>query len=179
LTAPISPHTVGVVGSGTDEHDALARPIGELLAQLGVNLLTGGGRGVMTAVSRAFVRHPRERGISIGVIPCASLADRRTSRAGYPNAFVELAIRTHLPLSGDEGTGDLSRNHINVLSCDALVALPGGPGTASEVSLAVRYGKPIVVFAPAPALVRHFPPSVDRFESLDRVRQFLRSHVGR
>ena len=27
-----------------------------------------------------------------------------------------------------------------------LVALPGGPGTASEVSLALRYRKPLIVF---------------------------------
>jgi predicted Rossmann-fold nucleotide-binding protein len=52
----IAEQTVGVMGSGTHEHDALGREIGQLLARLGVNLLTGGGPGVMTSVSRAFVQ---------------------------------------------------------------------------------------------------------------------------
>jgi uncharacterized protein (TIGR00725 family) len=158
-------HTVGVMGSGVDEHDELARPVGELLAELGVNLLTGGGHGVMTAVSRAFVRSPRASGISIGVIPCASLSNRARQKPGYPNPFVELPIFTHLPLSGDEGTADLSRNHINVLTSDAIVALPGGDGTASEVTLARRYGKPVMMF--------------DRAAEIDNVRTFLLSSLLR
>src|SRR5262249_5347885 len=132
----LSTRTVGVMGSGTFEHDEYARPVGEALAHLGVNLLTGGGGGVMTAVSRAVNRAPRPQGISIGIIPCASESDRGTPKAGYPNEFVELAIYTHLPFSGPQGTHDLSRNHINMLSCAAIVALPGGEGTAAEVSLA-------------------------------------------
>jgi len=136
--------TIGVMGSGTDEHDDLAAPVGTLIAALGANLLTGGGQGVMRAVSRAFTSYHGERGVCVGIIPCASVADRRTAKAGYPNEFVELAIRTHLPYSGPLGTDDLSRNHINVLSSDAVVALTGGEGTASEVALARRYGVPVV-----------------------------------
>ena len=79
--------TVGVIGSGTDEHDEHARPVGEALAELGVNLLTGGGGGVMKAVSRAFTR-AAHRGISIGISPCASLTDRATPKANYANEFV-------------------------------------------------------------------------------------------
>ena len=79
-------------------------PLGETLADLGVNLLTGGGGGVMTSVSRAFTRRPNRRGICIGIIPCASESDRATPRDGYPNEFVELAIYTHLPYSGAQGT---------------------------------------------------------------------------
>jgi uncharacterized protein (TIGR00725 family) len=174
----LSRHTVGVMGSGTVEHDEYARPVGEALAGLGVNLLTGGGGGVMTAVSRAFTRSPRRQGISIGVIPCASESDRGTPKAGYPNEFVELAIYTHLPYSGHEGTHDLSRNHINVLSCAAIVALPGEEGTAAEVSLAIRYGKPLIVYSPAAHLVQRFPTSVRRVDSIAELTQFLRAHVA-
>src|SRR5262247_2430350 len=155
--ATAAKQTVGVIGSGTFEHEAYARAVGELLAELGVNLLTGGGRGVMTAVSRAFSRRPRTRGICIGIIPCESEADRARPKAGYPNEFVELAIHTHLPYSGTEGTHDLSRNHINVLSCAAIVALPGEAGTASEIELAIRYGKPVIAYSTNPTLVEHFP----------------------
>lgn len=56
----------------------------------------------------------------------------------YPNPHVELAIATHLPVSGKEGMSASSRNHINILTSDAVVALPGSHGTASEVQLATR-----------------------------------------
>jgi uncharacterized protein (TIGR00725 family) len=169
--------TVGVIGSGTDEHDALARPVGEALAELGVNLLTGGGPGVMRAVSRAFTRSSHHRGICIGIIPCASRSARATPKPGYPNEFVELAIYTHLPYSGEQGTDDLSRNHINVLSCAAIIALPGEAGTASEMSLAIRYGKPLIAYAPSPGFVQLIPASVRRGDSIDGVKAFLRACI--
>ena len=178
MTPTLARHTVGVMGSGTAAHHSCARAVGKLLARLGVNVLTGGGGGVMAAVSGAFVAHPGRRGISIGIIPCASESDRGTPKAGYPNAFIELPIFTHLPLSGREGTDDLSRNHINVLSCAAIVALPGAEGTASEVTLAVRYGKPVVIYTPVPDLVRHFPASVERVTGIDQVERFLRRHLA-
>jgi uncharacterized protein (TIGR00725 family) len=178
MTPTLARQTVGVMGSGSSEHHEHADPIGALLADLEVNLLTGGGRGVMTSVSRAYLAHRRGLGISIGIIPCVSEADRATPPAGYPNEFVELPIYTHLPYSGPLGTQDLSRNHVNVLSCAAIVALPGEAGTASEVSLAIRYGKPIVAFSADPALVRHFALSVPRVTTIDAVRQFLRRHLA-
>ncbi|HVH25277.1 MAG TPA: hypothetical protein VM818_00910 [Vicinamibacterales bacterium] len=174
--ATLSARTVGVMGSGSAEHEDYAGPVGEALAELGVNLLTGGGGGVMTAVSRAFTARRDRRGICIGIIPCASETDRMTPRAGYPNQFIELAIYTHLPYSGRLGMHDLSRNHINVLSCAAIVALPGEEGTATEVSLAQQYGKPVVAYASVSA-IRHFPQSVRRVESVAELKQFLRPYL--
>src|SRR5512132_2477961 len=95
----VANQTVGVMGSATDEHDVLGRDIGELFARLGVNLLTGGGQGVMTSVSRAFVQTSRKRGICIGIIPCFSESERSRPKDGYPNEFVELPMYTHLPHS--------------------------------------------------------------------------------
>jgi uncharacterized protein (TIGR00725 family) len=169
--------TVGVMGSGTYEHEALATGVGELLARLGVNLLTGGGRGVMTSVSRAFVKAPRSKGVCIGVIPCFSEAERSRPQDGYPNPFVELAIYTHLPFSGSRGREDLSRNHINVLSSAAIIALPGEQGTASEVSLALDYRKPVIVYSTDTHQVGHFPASVERAASLLHVERFLIRHL--
>jgi uncharacterized protein (TIGR00725 family) len=178
MSARLAPQTVGVLGSGSLEHDEYARPVGELLADLGVNLLTGGGRGVMTAVCRAFTRHRRGPGICIGILPCESASDRSTPKAGYPNEFVELAIRTHLPRSGTQGLDDLSRNHINVLSSTVLVALPGEYGTAAEISLAVRYQRPVMAFGPASAWVCEFPASVPRADRLEDVKRFLNEQLG-
>lgn len=174
----LAEETLGVIGSGSDEYDDLAKQVGQLLAQLGVNLLTGGGRGVMTSVSRAFTQAQRERGICIGIIPCASERERNRPKDGYPNQFIELAIYTHLPHSGDRGKEDLSRNHINVLSCAALIALPGGAGTAAEISLAVDYQKPVIIYSPHQSLVQHFPPSVRRATTLDEVKRFLQERIS-
>ena len=38
----------------------------------------------------------------------------------------------------------MSRNHLTVLSADAIVALPGGAGTRSEVELALEYHRPLM-----------------------------------
>jgi uncharacterized protein (TIGR00725 family) len=178
MPATLALQTVGVIGSGTSEHEEYASAVGETLADLGVNLLTGGGRGVMTSVSRAFTQRPRTRGICIGIIPCESETDRARPKAGYPNEFVELAIHTHLPYSGTEGLHDLSRNHINVLSCAAIVALPGEAGTASEIELAIRYGKPVIAYSADPALVEHFPRSVRRAINIGDVKDFLRTRLA-
>jgi uncharacterized protein (TIGR00725 family) len=165
------------MGSGVDAHEALAADVGKLLAELEVNLLTGGGGGVMKAVSRAFVRARRGRGVCIGVIPCRELG-AALPPDGYPNEFVELAIRTHLPYSGERGEDPLSRNHINVLSCAAVVALPGHAGTVSEVSLALRYRKPVILYAPQRDLSANFPAAVDRATSVDEVRRFVTAHLA-
>lgn len=137
---------VGVMGSGGDEHDDLAAPLGRWLARRGVHLLTGGGRGVMEAVSRAFHGVEGRRGLVIGVLPASD--DGPFPPDGYPNPWIEIAVRTHLPARGDAGDSLRSRNAINVLSADVVVALPGGSGTASEIRLAVRYGRPVVAYRP-------------------------------
>ena len=132
------------MGSGVDSHEDLAAPLGRAIASAGWHLLTGGGAGTMTATSRAFAETPGRAGLCIGVLPGAE--DGAGSPEGYPNPWVEVAIRTHLPLSGAAGTGPNSRNHINVLSADAVVALPGSAGTRSEIALALRYGRPLALY---------------------------------
>jgi predicted Rossmann-fold nucleotide-binding protein len=172
---------VAVVGSGTAA-DPHCEEIGRLLATLGVDLLTGGGRGVMEAVSRAFVETSPRSGIAIGVVPASveplAALERREETAvvydppgGYPNPWVELAIYTPLPDSGLEGTLRSSRNHINVLSADAIVALPGEAGTDSEIWLAVHYGVPIIAYGDHrdDATLHEIP----RARTLADVRDFL------
>jgi uncharacterized protein (TIGR00725 family) len=139
--ARLASTTVGVMGSGSDPHPHLSEPLGRLLARLGVNLLTGGGSGVMEAVAEAFVRSRPHRGISIGVLP-SGRSDTRITPPGYPNPYVQLVVATHLPDRGRKGHLPSSRNHLNVLSSDAIVALPGSYGTQSELHLTRQYDKP-------------------------------------
>ena len=167
---------VGVMGSGTDEHAERAEALGEWLAARGVHLLTGGGRGVMAAVSRGFCRHEPRRGLVLGVLP--SQEGGVEPKDGYPNPWVEIPIRTHLPLSGDQGTHELSRNHINVLTSDLIIALPGGRGTASEAELAQRYGKPIVAYLDARDDIDGLPADIPVVSSLAEVRSFVEGQLA-
>ena len=204
---PIS--VVGVMGSGSSRHAHLADPLGRALARMGVHLLTGGGRGVMEAVSRAFHEVSGRAGLVIGVLPAGDEAPglvgaRRGdappgrlgamagpgdagapaahadpgSPPGYPNPWVELSIRTHLDARGDDGSGTRSRNHINILSSDVVIALPGSAGTASEVELAIRYGRPAMLLGDT-ARAGNLPSSVPATESVEDAVEFVRRVLRR
>ncbi len=168
---------IGVIGSGAEEHSIPAAAVGELLAKLGVHLLTGGGRGVMASVSRAFSETLGREGLVIGILPCRE-DDPARPKHGYPNPWVEIAIPTHLPLSGERGTDPMSRNHINVLASDMLIALPGGPGTVSEAELAVRYAKPIAAFLTSADQLPGLPAAIPVLGTISEVEGFLRTTLG-
>ncbi len=137
---------IGVMGSGREAHEKYAIPLGQWIARHDYHLLTGGGGGVMEAVARAFISVMPRAGLSIGIIPGRPGKSDYHPPVGYPNPYIELPVYTHLPDSGRKGTHPLSRNHINILSSDLLVFLPGGAGTHSELELARRYGKPHICF---------------------------------
>lgn len=167
---------VGVMGSGSQEHRERSEPLGRWLAGLGVHLLTGGGAGVMAAVSESFASTRGRRGSVVGILPAHASGD--SSMAGYPNPWVEIAIRTHLPLTGDRGLDPMSRNHINVLSSDVIVALSGGAGTASEVSLALRYGRPVVVWLDARNPIPGPSPGAQVARTFHEVQRFVEEALG-
>ncbi len=126
---------IGVMGAGdgaTVRALELAEACGEAVARRGWVLLTGGrDAGVMQAASRGAKRV--EGSLTVGILPDDS---------GGASPFVDLAIFT--------GMGN-ARNAINVLSSDVVIAVGGGgPGTASEVALALKSGKPVVLLAPTP-----------------------------
>ena len=169
---------VGVLGSGSVAHEERAATLGRWLAGQGVHLLTGGGGGVMSAVSRAFAEVPDRRGLVIGILPSATQQEASAPRQGYPNPWVEVAVLTHLPMSGPSGAEPMSRNHINVLSSSVLVALPGGAGTASEVSLALRYGRPLIAYLRARDEIPDLPASVRAESDLEKVKAFVRERIA-
>ena len=120
---------VGVMGPGegaTRDEVSAARELGALVAAEGWVLLTGGrASGVMEAASRGA----REAGgLTVGVLPGED--------EGQASEFVDLAIVT--------GMGQ-ARNNVNVLSSRVVVACGMGAGTAAEVALALKAGKPIVL----------------------------------
>ena len=168
---------VGVMGSGSQDHADRAVPIGEWLARLGVHLLTGGGRGVMEAVSGAFHNVQDRKGLVIGILPGDGKA-RAIPGSGYPNSWVEIPIYTHLPLSGKKGTDPMSRNHLNILTSDVLIALPGSEGTSSEVALALHYQRPLVAYLSSREQIKNLSAEAFVTNDFAEVKKFVLSQIG-
>ena len=119
---------IGVMGGAIVDDDALAHAfrLGQLIAENDWVLLNGGrNAGVMEASARGA---SDAGGLVIGILP----GDSTTGVA----PAVDIAIPT--------GMGD-ARNAINVLASRVVVALPGGPGTVSEVALALKAGRNVVM----------------------------------
>ncbi len=170
---------VGVMGSGTRPHTERAEAVGRFLAQEGVHLITGGGGGVMEAVSRAFYTVSPRRGCVLGILPGRVTQEGYASLPGYPNPWVEIPIRTHLPLSGTQGQEPWSRNHINILSACVIIALPGSYGTSSEVALALKYDRPVIAYIDDRNQIPDLPESVHVEGGFEELVDFVRKIIAR
>jgi uncharacterized protein (TIGR00725 family) len=131
---------VGVMGPGAGasrkdlEH---ARRLGALLAQEGWVVLCGGRSvGVMDAVCRGA---KEAGGLTVGVLP--------GDDAGGASEAVDVAIVT--------GMGN-ARNAINVLSSDVVIACGMSAGTASEIALALKSDKDVIVLGEHPEAIAFF-----------------------
>lgn len=120
---------IGVMGPAKAGPRELAdaSELGELIARQGWVLLTGGkASGVMEAASQGAKTVPNS--VTIGILP-----DEKTR----VSKFVDIAIITDL--------GN-ARNNVNVMSSDVIVACGlGGAGTVSEVALALKAKKGVIL----------------------------------
>jgi uncharacterized protein (TIGR00725 family) len=138
---------IGVLGRGEslgEERAALARAVGAMVAKLNAHLLTGGGYGVMEAAAEGFVAIADRAGFSIGIVPREAdgpfdRPNRSVDGRLYPNRFVEIAIFTPLPSRVADWQKAPGRNHINIFTPQAIIALPGGVGTRNELDMAAFY----------------------------------------
>ncbi len=96
-----------------------ARQLGALLAQRGYTVMTGGYIGTMEAVSRGAFD---AGGYVIGVT-CEEIEKWRPVK---PNRWVKEEWRKETLIE---------RLQVLVRECDAGIALPGGPGTLTEIAL--------------------------------------------
>ena len=110
----------------TDIDKKRAYELGQLIAEQDWFLLTGGrNAGVMEAACKgAKTAH----GLTLGIIP--STNNDNTSE------FVDISIITGM---------SSARNNINVLTADVIVACGMGKGTASEIALALKIGKKVIL----------------------------------
>ncbi len=119
---------IGVMGGGevSDHHISAAYELGRLVAEQGWVLLNGGrGAGIMDSSARGA---KEAGGLTVGILP--------GSERGQASAYVDVQIVT--------GMGS-ARNNINVLSSDVVIACSGGAGTLSEIALALKAKRPIIV----------------------------------
>src|SRR3954470_24879655 len=125
-------------GEPSAESHAAAFRLGRLIAERGWILLTGGRpAGIMAAAAAGAKQIPGS--LTLGILPTAS---------GGEGADIDVAVFT--------GMGE-ARNAINVLSSDVVVACGvEGPGTASEVALSLKAGRPTVLLGPTAAAATFF-----------------------
>ncbi|MBW1695943.1 MAG: TIGR00725 family protein [Deltaproteobacteria bacterium] len=119
---------IGVMGGGSvcaEDADNAYR-LGRLIAKEGWILLNGGRKaGIMDASAKGAKDHG---GLTIGILPddtCHGASD-----------YIDIPIIT--------GMGN-ARNCINTLTSDVVVACPGGAGTLSEIALALKNNKPVIL----------------------------------
>jgi uncharacterized protein (TIGR00725 family) len=121
-----------------------ARRLGRLVAEAGWVVLTGGRpAGVMEAACAGAKAVPGS--LTVGILP------------GGPSTPVSSAV----DVAVFTGVGE-ARNAINVLSSDVVVACGvEGAGTASEVALALKLGRPTVLLAPSAEALTFFRSIAD------------------
>ncbi len=134
---------IGVMGPGNSATSLdlkNAYQLGQLIAQNGWILLTGGRNvGVMEAASQGA---KSAQGLTLGILP-------GSNSSGISEA-VDIAIFTNL--------GN-ARNTINILSSDIVIGCGMGAGTASEIALAIKEHKTVI-------LLNQNPDSQVFFQSL-------------
>jgi len=140
---------MGPGADATPQQEQVAFLLGKLVAAQGWVLLTGGrDAGVMGAASRGA---KEGGGLTVGILPTADTHGMSSS--------VDIPIVT--------GMGQ-ARNNINVLTSQIVFACGLGPGSASEVALALKAGKPVI-------LLGGHAEALDFFTSLNHSEVFTAS----
>jgi uncharacterized protein (TIGR00725 family) len=121
---------ITIVGSDETAQDIRhARELGRRCAERGWVVVTGGRpAGVMEAACAGAKEV--EGSLTVGILP---------SRTTEPSRYVDIPIYTDL---------ENARNNVNVLSGRVVIACGArGAGTVSEIALAIKNGRPVVLLA--------------------------------
>jgi uncharacterized protein (TIGR00725 family) len=118
---------VSVIGSGL-EHEDRAEEVGQLLAEQGATVVTGGLGEVMAAAARGA---RSAGGTTVGILPGTSRLEG--------NEWLDYVVATGI------GHG---RNLAVVASGDAVIVVGGRYGTLAEIGFALTLGRTVVVLEP-------------------------------
>ncbi|MBD3616681.1 MAG: TIGR00725 family protein [Gracilimonas sp.] len=131
---------IGIMGPGegaATSDKEVAFELGKSLAGMNCYILTGGrATGVMEAAMKGA---KSAGGTTIGILP--------TEDGSHQSEYVDIPIKT--------GMGS-ARNNINVLTADVVVGIGIGPGTTSEIVLAMKAKKPIILLNQTNETLRFF-----------------------
>ncbi len=124
---PTQQPQIAVIGAGACDETASvqAEAVGRQIARQGGILLCGGLGGVMEAAARGA---QEAGGITLGILPGGNIQEA--------NPYIAIKVATNL---------GHARNVLLVHSADALIAVAGSYGTLSEIAIALKIGKPVVV----------------------------------
>jgi uncharacterized protein (TIGR00725 family) len=125
---------IGVIGGRSvncqDQAIRLAYAVGAEIGRRGLALVCGGGDGIMEAACKGC---KETGGATLGIF--------KWNHSEDANPFIDYAIATSM---------DLARNNIIVWTAAGLIAFDGMYGTASEASLSLDVGRPLVVTGNSP-----------------------------
>jgi len=138
-----------------------ARALGRALAERKCAVLTGGSGGLMNVISEAVVK---AGGLTVGIM--AREAEGLGTDSEWHNPYNTVRILT--------GQTFTMRSAMLVRSSDAAIALAGGVGTLTELSIAYNLGKPIIALKGtgmmAERLSSLFPDGYIDHRKLSRIR---------
>ncbi len=140
----------GDEGSCSDRDKQIAEELGRGIGDMNAVLVCGGRGGVMESACKGC---KEAGGETIGILPSASRDEG--------NEYLDHAIVTNL---------GAVRNSLVVLNGDIVVAVDGGYGTLSEISLAHKYGKRVL------GLATWDLNTVESCSDVDEVIDELRKH---
>lgn len=117
---------ISVIGSAESNHELLplAREVGRVVAAQDAVLICGGLGGIMEAAAQGAKENG---GLTVGILP-----DYEKESA---NPYIDIVLPSGLRHA---------RNVLVVAAGDLIIALAGSHGTRSEISFALKLGKPVI-----------------------------------
>lgn len=151
---------VSIIGGGrcTAREYALAQEVGARVAELGAIVVCGGLGGIMEAAARGA---KEGGGTTVGILP-----GHDRSQA---NPYIDIVITT--------GMGH-ARNLAVVSSGDAVIAVGGEYGTLSEIGLARKIGRPVIILAGWRLAREEGAPGIFYADTPAEAIALLRSELG-
>ncbi len=144
---------ISVIGSASCDNTtlAIAKKLGKRICDNNFRVATGGLGGVMEAVCMGAKESENySEGDTLGVLP--------TYDVGIANKYVDIIIPTGL---------GFARNTILVAMGAVTIAVAGGAGTLSEISLAYQLRKPVILIDFAGGWAKKMSDLLKRSDFLD------------